>query len=110
VNSTWGIDRYFVPHDCMRKSAHPHPSFFFFKKKKRMSYSLLQSMQEESILVRVVGVLYDLSCFLCDPVHALVFSGQDTRVTELMQLLRSVLCSSMANFLVGTSGYVGGVP
>jgi len=75
-----------------------------------MSYSLLQSMQEESILVRVVGVPYDLSCFLYDPVHALVFSGQDTNVTELMQLLRSLLCSAMANFLVGTSGYVGGVP
>jgi len=75
-----------------------------------MSYSLLQSTQEESILVRAVGVPYDLSCFLYDPVHALVFSGQDTSVTELIQLLRSVLCSAMANFLLGTSGYVGGVP
>ena len=75
-----------------------------------MSYSLQQSAQEESILVHVVGVPYDLSCFLYEPVHELVFSGQDTSVTELIQLLRAVLCSAMANFLVGTGGYVEGVP
>ena len=57
-------------------------------------------MLEESILVRVAGVPYDLSCFLYEPVHAPGFYGQDTIVTELIQLLRSVLCSAMTNFLV----------
>lgn len=75
-----------------------------------MSYSLQESAQEESILIHVVGVPYGLSCFLYEPVHALVFSVRDTRVTELIQLLSAVLCSAMANFLVGTGEYVGGVP
>jgi len=75
-----------------------------------MSYSLQESAQEESILVHVAGVPYDLSCFLYEPVHSLVFSGQDTVVTELIQLLRAVLCSAMPNFLVSTGRYGGGVP
>jgi hypothetical protein len=72
--------------------------------------SLQQFAQEESILVHVVGVPYYLSCFLYEPVHALVFSGQDASVTELIQLLRAVLCTAMVDFLFGTGGYVGGVP
>jgi hypothetical protein len=31
-------------------------------------------------------------------------------LTEMISLLRSVLCSAMADFLVGTGVYVGGVP